>query len=192
MSNTFQITRVPSGEEINFDALPVGKVTHYPLEKGSYKPYAQFSVCLSSDTLALRMMAFEAITTPESKVTMVFYPFANKSSAAVFVEYGPNKQSQGDVWIFHEDGRIPVAVEAHHHNGEDLQGIYWGWDILLPLSALEAFDSLTLAPGSRFPGNFYKIQTVSPEHYGSFAPANFAEASHFSPESMGEFQVLGY
>ena len=49
-----------------WDALPVGKIIHYPLEKRDYRPFAQVRMCVNQTDLFLRMWAFEARPSAQS------------------------------------------------------------------------------------------------------------------------------
>lgn len=195
MPMVFRITQLPVGEDIGFDALPTAKITQYPLEKGPYKPYAQASVSVSAEALAIRMMAFEAITTPQSKLLAVMYPYQDQPDTVLFVQSTSEKQNGTSVWLKKGEEILYLATQAQHREGEDLQGIYWGWDVLIPRSELEQHGEVYTNPGDRFPGNFYKIQSTEPSHYGSFAPVapeNVGENAAFGKNNMGTFEIISY
>lgn len=49
-----------------WDALPVGKIIYYPLEKRDYRPFAQARMCANKTDFFLRLWAFETHPSPES------------------------------------------------------------------------------------------------------------------------------
>lgn len=49
-----------------WDALPVGKIIYYPLEKRDYRPFAQARMCVNETDFFLRLWAFETRPSPES------------------------------------------------------------------------------------------------------------------------------
>jgi hypothetical protein len=158
--------------EINFEALPVAKITKYPLEKADYKPYAQCCLCVGPDGLSLRMWAFEVFPSPESEITGEFHVFENP-------ELTLNVRAVGDnpVKVEARVGEVSVEVQSQPHNGEDLQGVYWGAQIFVPYTK----EMIPIKPGVSFKGNFYKRRTDKPHgHSGSFA------------DSMDSFEVVSW
>ena len=189
----FRVIRVKGAPE--FDALPVAKISHYPLEKADYKPYAHCVVCLTDYSLELRMLAFEVNTSDKSELRAVFYLFPDEPEKALHIKAAPAETSGTDnvttVWTEIRGSTQPLlGVKSVPHNGEDLQGVYWGCDISLPLSTVK--EGFSLKEGDRFPGNFYKIRTGERfEHYGSWATADIPQ-NPFVRDSMGELQIVGY
>lgn len=182
-----KITGVPS-----FDSLPVAKITHYPLEKRDYKPFAQSILCVGDEALTLRMWAFEVSPLPESTLRCVLYCFRDKPDTALCVDIF----STGEVSLAClPDSRALAAAgcQIRDVSGEDLQGVYWGKTVTVPLDALEARGGpLQLSGGAHFPGNFYKLCPAKPfEHYGSCFPADFPN-DPYSRSSMGTFEVVTY
>lgn len=191
--------------EPNFDAVPVAKIIDYPLERRDYKPFAQCILCLGDTRLSLRMWAFEVSPPETSALQCVLYLYPDRPELALSVRL---EHSGGETVAVSvrpmEDGRerqpsakakaaLSGGMTASPHNGEDLQGVYWGMTVSLPLAALELLGGPTaLTPGRSFPGNFYK--TCADErfaHLGSYFPAAFPH-SPYGPVSMGPFQVVSY
>ena len=178
--------------KINFEALPVVKITKYPLERADYKPFAQCVLCASPGGLWLRMWAFEVFTSSHSELRGVFRLFED-NTAALHVRARAGSSVLADAWIDMPGGEnIPVEVSAAPHNGEDLQGVYWGAQIFLDYKDLSCAAGFSPpAPGSKFSGNFYKMRTDEPYiHMGSYYPADFSANSQF--ESMDSFEVISW
>lgn len=185
----FAVSSVATDAQVNFEALPVGKITKYPLEKGSYKPYAQCSLCLTGESLAARMLAFEVAPGPDSELRAVLYPFRDEE-AALHLRAVPGMEGVS-AWVEIGEETMPLPLRSRSRDGEDLQGVYWGWDVFLPLEALERLGGPLLLEKNRdFPGNFYKLRPAS--HQGSCYPADFAGRRPFALSSMGSFRVVGY
>lgn len=193
-------------EEPNFDALPVAKITNYPLEPRDYKPFAQSILCVGMDRLYLRMWAFEVSPAPTSTLACVIYPNPTRRELAVClrIEHGEGDRVDTSVLLL-ENGRaveldaalqdeLKHLTERHPHNGEDLQGVYWGETLALPLDLLERLVEQRHAfrPGIEMPGNFYKLCADKRfAHQGSLFPARFPDAP-FGLESMGCFRIVNY
>lgn len=190
MSNEFfAVSSVATDAQVNFEALPVGKITKYPLEKASYKPYAQCSLCLTGESLAARMLAFEVAPGADSELRAVLYPFRDRA-AALHLRAVPGAQGVS-AWVEVEEKTMQLPLRSRSRDGEDLQGVYWGWDVFLPLDVLERLGGALLLEKDRdFPGNFYKLRPAS--HQGSCYPANFAGCQPFALASMGSFRVVAY
>ena len=188
-----------------YDSLPVAKIVTYPLEKRDYKPFAQNILCASDDYLHLQIWAFEVNPSPGSRLECVLYLFAGKPDTALAVVAVPKGEAAPDIigcCLIKDGGELPVAPEiteklqgirVHPHNGEDLQGVYWGYSIDIPISLLEEWGGKTLLnPGDTFPGNFYKICIDEPNvHMGCFYKADF-NGNPYLPESCGRFEVVRY
>ena len=187
----FKVFRITSLSEL--DTLPVAVIKHYPLEKRDYKPYAQCSICLDSASLFVRMWAFEVSPPDGSELLGLFYLFAQNRELALGLSLRPDgscafylrEQAGGERPL-----NPPPGFALHPHNGEDLQGVYWGGLTALPFDWLEGLGGpLSLDAGSEFYGNFYKL-CPGPQmaHSGSFFPADFT-GSPYTGESMGQFVV---
>ena len=180
----------------NFDSVPVAKITDYPLEQRDYKPFAQAILCLGDGNLYLRMWAFEVSPPDGSSLCCVMYPYPTKPELAFSVEITHGSDSAKVSLFLIEGGErknldIPVQVSAH--NGEDLQGVYWGATVSLPIAALEKSGGKTaFKSGNSFPGNFYKLCAAPNwKHMGSHFPAIFPGGA-YTQGSMGEFIVVSY
>jgi len=158
--------------EINFEALPVAKITKYPLEKADYKPYAQCCICAGPQGFSLRMWAFEVFASAESEILASLGVVENSPDELLIRVIGDNP-----VRVEASVGGVPVEVQSQPHNGEDLQGVYWGAQIFVPYTA----EMVPIKPGVSFPGNFYKRRTDKPrEHTGSYT------------EGMDIFEVVSW
>jgi hypothetical protein len=178
---SYQVSYVTG--EVNFEALPVAKITKYPLEKADYKPYAQCCICAGENGLSLRMWAFEVFASAESELRGVFYLFGDETTA-LYIRALAEDPVRVDAWVAHPGGEVPVNVTFSPHNGEDLQGVYWGAQIFVAYGEIErAAPMVPLKPGGTFRGNFYKLRTDKPhEHNGSFGPF----------DGMVEFEVVSW
>lgn len=188
-----------------FDSLPVAKIADYPLEKRDYKPFAQCVLCFDEDRMHLQMWAFEVSPMPASELVCICFPYPAAPQRALCVRVRHGEGDQADVWIerlengrplpLSEDLQQKVAQQMHHrpHNGEDLQGVYWGMALSLPIALLEEIGGrMTIQPGEHFPGNFYKLSNDERfAHQGSYFPAQFPDEP-FAPQSMGRFALVRY
>ena len=187
---SFKVFRIASLSEL--DTLPVAVIKDYPLEKRDYKPYAQCNICLDSASLFVRMWAFEVSPPQGSELRGLFYIFAQNRELALRFSLRPDGSCA--FYLYEEGGQErPInpapGFALHPHNGEDLQGVYWGGLAALPLDWLESLGG-PLSLGGEFYGNFYKL-CPGPEmrHDGSFFPADFA-VYPFAGDSMGVFEVV--
>lgn len=200
---SFKVSKIAGAP--SYDSLPVAKVVTYPLEERDYRPFAQNILCVSDTYLHLRMWAFEVTPSPMSRLEAVLYIFADKPDTALAVVAIPADDADSDMigcCLLKNGAELPVSAEMeqklqgialHPHNGEDLQGVYWGYTIDFPLELLEEWGGkLKLSPGSHFPGNFYKICMEEPDvHMGCFEKADF-DGNPYLPDSMGDFEVVTY
>ncbi|MCL2069057.1 MAG: hypothetical protein FWH00_04075 [Oscillospiraceae bacterium] len=156
--------------EINFEALPVAKITKYPLEKADYKPYAQCCICAGELGFSLRMWAFEVFPSGESEIRGVFGLFEDAGSILHIRARGFNPVL-ADAWVQTPKDKIPVEIQSHPYNGEDLQGVYWGAQIFAGYREINrAAQMISIKPGISFPANFQKLRTDKPhEHTGFYA-----------------------
>ena len=172
----FKVSKILGQAE--FDSLPAAKITTYPKEEKDYKPFAQCALCLSEDTLYLRMWAFEVTAMPTSSLRAEFFIFRDKPDIPLAVAI----VSDGGVVAKVGDAEFDVAAKPHI--GEDLQGVYWGATIQIPFSKLEKIGGKLLCEvDHEFLGNFYKTCSDEPfVHEGCFFPE----------DSGGRFLVVGY
>lgn len=187
-----------------YDSLPVAKVVTYPLEPRDYKPFAQNILCVSDKFLHLRMWAFEVNPLPTSRLECVLYIFEDAPDTALAIVAVPSEENRDllGCCLLKNAQELPVSAEIeeklqsivlHPHNGEDLQGVYWGYTIDIPLELLEEWGGKTvLSSGNCFPGNFYKVCVDEPcIHLGCFAEADF-RGNPYLKDSMGDFEVVSY
>jgi len=190
---SFKVFHIASLAQL--DSLPVAVIKEYPLEKRDYKPYAQCNICLDEQTLFLRLWAFEVSPPEGSELRGVFYLFPEQPKRALVVSIRPEG---GFAFSLLEDGQErtinpPQGFLPHPHNGEDLQGIYWGGLAALPFDWLVSLGGkLSLDMEDAFKGNFYKL-APGPQRTqkGSYFPADFS-GDPFSADSMGDFSVAAH
>ena len=178
--------------EVNSEALPVAKITKYPLETADYKPFAQCILCAVPTGLWLRMWAFEVFSSPQSELRGVFRLFGD-NAAALHVRARADTPVFADAWIETAgEESIHIPVSSHPHNGEDLQGVYWGAQVFISYEHLSPITGFTkLVPGVKFFGNFYKLRTDEPYvHMGSYYPADFSTNSQF--DGLDLFEVISW
>lgn len=194
-----------SAKQLDLDALPVAKITSYPLEKRDYKPFAQCILCAADGQLFLRMWAFEVSPMPGSTLRCVLYPFIDDPSLALHLtlQHHAGDQVGVGVHLWRENTELPMdkttqsklfhALQVRPHNGEDLQGVYWGMLMTLPIPVIEALGGTTrFAPQATFPGNFYKTCTHPAfAHMGSYFRAQFPHRP-YALDSMGNLEVIAY
>ena len=189
----FKVCRVSGGARL--DSLPVAVIKNYPLELRDYKPYAQCNICLDENNLLLRMWAFEVSPPQGSELRAVFYLFPHRPDTALHVVIRPGGECEIALCangIFTTQ-KPPDGFRLRPHNGEDLQGVYWGGLAHLPLSWLDSLaDGVGLSLGGSFLGNFYKLcEGPVFAHKGSYFPADY-QSGCFGKKSMGEFLVVSY
>lgn len=172
------------------EALPIYKITDYPLETRDYKPLAHVRICLTPTELLVQLWAFEMFPKPESKLLAVFT--TEQSDALLFVEC----LSNGEVSCRLQDpsGTKPCSVLSHSLCGEDLIGVYWGASVKLPRSLLETiFGPNALELGSSLCANFYKLSdNAEKPHKGSMYPADFKNHREYALPSLAKFNIVDY
>lgn len=187
---SFQIFKVKNAAEL--DSAPVALISSYPLEERDYKPYAQCNLCLSGDSLLLRMWAFELSPPAGSNLMALLYLFEDKPSVALGVTLRPGEECGFSLYEGGEFSPLapPEGFRLHPHSGEDLQGVYWGGLAALPLEWLAGMGTPRLRGGDAIAGNFFKL-CPGPQmaHYGSFFPADFL-GNPYDLKSMGELLVV--
>ena len=179
---------------VDFETLPVAKIIHYPLEPRDYKPFAQACMGIVGDELALRLWAFELHALPQSELRACLCLPDKGGVLHVSVCPPPpqdtNARNRVQVWVQTAAGRETVApLRTRAHNGEDLQGVYWGEEIFLSRKGLGLQKA---APGDTLRGNFYKLATAPARpHCGAYFPANDM-TQPFLPTNMGEMEIVAY
>ena len=182
----------------DWDSLPVAKITNYPLEPRDYKPFAQVRLCVSPQSLWVRLWAFEAIPTDTSTlmVRLNLFPDLGERFISLSAAFG------GEVCceVVESESTVPMAQyqilpKVKRFTSEDLQGQYWGVVFELPLSLMKKLygEAAAPAPGGRVTGNFYKLdRSDCGEHYGSFYPVDFSAPNALSSSYFGEFELVNY
>ena len=146
-----------------WDALPVGKIIYYPLEKRDYRPFAQARMCVNQSDFYLRLWAFETRPSPES-VLMARLNFDPGRSEA-FLEIRVDSMGGMTCVVREKEKETPLALygvlpDLHSYRGEDLEGEYWGVVIKLPRHAIEKiYGRDPIGPGYTMQGNLYKEDT---------------------------------
>ncbi|MDL2233075.1 hypothetical protein LJC63_05785 [Ruminococcaceae bacterium OttesenSCG-928-L11] len=191
-SKSYTVCRIRDG--LGLDALPVAKITEYPLEERDYRPFAQCQICVNNETeLLARLWAFEVSPPPDSELRAVLHLFRDKPERALHI-IARAEDGLPTVRAVVVENDAPIAEvrgECRDHSGEDLQGIYWGGEVTLHKDALEqAGGPVLFAPGEGFPGNFYKTCDSRTPHYGSWSPAGWEPP--YAADGMGRIQYVSY
>jgi len=118
--------------------------------------------------------------------------------AAETAKVTQNKESGIDSFTAWQNGKLlwqdNEAVSVTPIHGEDLQGIYWGVQALIPYETmLRIWPDFSFAAGETIRGNIFKTcDDPKWEHYGSFFPADFTLEQPYVPENFGEFLLVNY
>ena len=177
----------------NFETLPAAKVTSYPLAKEDYRPFAQARFLMGSEGLYLQLIAFEVIVSEKSRIRASFMP--KNEAAWITLTVGEKGIDSFTAW---ENGEIlwqdNDAVSVTPIHGEDLQGIYWGVQALIPYETmLRLWPDSSFRAGETIKGNIFKTcDDPKWEHYGSFFPADFTLEQPLTPANFGEFLLVNY
>ena len=182
----------------NFETLPAAKVTSYPLAKEDYRPFAQARFLMGSEGLYLQLIAFEVTVSEKSRLQACFMPVENSPVGGerwISLIVGEKGIDSFTVWqdgsILWQDNEAAAVTPIH---GEDLQGIYWGVQALIPYETmLRIWPNFACAAGETIRGNIFKTcDDPDWEHYGSFFPADFALEQPYGPANFGEFLLVNY
>lgn len=180
-----------------WDALPVGKIIYYPLEKRDYRPFAQARMCVNQSDFYLRLWAFETRPSPES-VLMARLNFDPGRSEA-FLEIRVNSMGGMTCVVREKEKETPLALygvlpDLHSYRGEDLEGEYWGVVIKLPRHAIEKiYGRDPIGPGYTMQGNLYKEDTKpDSRHLGSLFPVDLAKEDPFGTSSFCPMTFVNY
>lgn len=179
-----------------WDSLPVAKIVNYPLEKRDYKPFVQARLCISEQSVWVRMWAFEALPSETSTLMVNLNLFPELSD-----KYLSMSASYGGLLLNEVCGaqHIPMAEylvlpRVKSFQSEDLQGIYWGIVFELPRTLLtKVYGSSELAPGKLVKGNLYKVdKSDCSEHYGCFYNVDFLDKNAYTDKYFGDFELVAY
>lgn len=178
----------------NYETLPAAKIISYPLAKEDYRPFAQARLLLGREGLYLQMIAFEVTVSPLSRLSSSF-SLEKKGNLWISLTAGETgidvfSAWQGDKLLWQENNAVSLAPI----HGEDLQGVYWGFQALLPYETLlRLWPNFTFHAGESIHGNLFKTCSDPQwEHYGSFFPADFTAENPYGPKNFGEFQLVSY
>ncbi len=169
-------------KKIPQSALGIFKVNEYPFEQRDFKPFALARLCILDDEfLVARMWSFEV----EPKGSCLALAVGGNSSFLVFTanEKGVVTAQNCDKTALDE------TFHTHFFTGEDLQGIYWGCEIKIPLSLLEEKTGFKLAD-RKIHLNVYKTASSGKEHFGGVVTPQKPDL--FCPDSLGEFEITLY
>ncbi|MDD3193225.1 MAG: hypothetical protein PHE47_05150 [Oscillospiraceae bacterium] len=191
----FKISMV-KGQPV-WDALPVGKIIYYPLEKRDYRPFAQVRMCVNETDFFLRLWAFETRPSPES-VLMARLAFAPDQKEP-YLQIRVDSFGGMDCTVQDGEKKTPLALygvlpQLHSYRGEDLEGEYWGVVVTLPRSAVQKiYGTDPIAPGYAMRGNLYKEDTApKSSHRGSLFPIDLEQEDPFGPASFQPFVFVNY
>lgn len=180
-----------------WDSLPVAKIVNYPLEPRDYKPFAQARLCVSDESIWVRLWAFEATPSPTSTVMakLNFYPELTNtflSLAASNAGVSLCEVCEGGKSTPVQQHGITPAVKAFA--SEDLQGIYWGVVFEVPRALLtKVYGTDMLMANKQVKGNLYKTDTDKcSEHYGCFYQVDFLDEAAYGAEYLGNFELVEY
>ena len=170
------------------DTLPVMKITSYPLEQRDYRPFAQAAAAVYEGGLLLRLWAFEAAPSPLSSLGFLLRGQSG-ASLAVFRQRDGGSRVLLEGTAFSPD---TARWQLSPYDGEDLQGVYWGWQMLLPREDCIALWGAPAGELGRLRGNFYKCcEDPACRHFGSFYPARFPGHA-LEEESPGGCEIVDY
>ncbi|WP_040195579.1 hypothetical protein [Candidatus Soleaferrea massiliensis] len=182
-------------QEIVWDSYYVGKITCYPFETRDYKPYAQVILCyLPGRGFALRMWAFE--THPVCEVRHPAKELLTDSVLAFRIQFDPAHSEEVLYAAFNRDGVVYANFtpdEVKPFEGEDLQGVYWGVQLIIPEDQIEKHvPRRSFAPGDRLRGNFYKLCLGSRPHQGSWVQLRQPTANLFDSNEFDDLILIDY
>lgn len=192
---SFKISLI-QGQPI-WDSLPVAKIVNYPLEPRDYKPFAQARLCVSEESLWVRMWAFEATPSETSSLTVGINLFPQQSEA--YLSLSASHSGKVLCEVCEGAHRTPLcegetAPRVKFFESEDLQGIYWGVVFEVPRALLEpVYGGAALAANQPVTGNLYKTDTdPCSEHYGCFYPVDFSDPDAYTGKYFGGFELVEY
>ena len=119
--------RVLTGQP-NFDIIPFIKLTCPTTMTILQRIYCQAQMAVSGDMLLVRLLAFEAEPSEDSRFELVLTGPAGKSLATA--------DAKGNFAFSTPQGDRTHAMKTRRIAGEDLQGVYWGAVLELPMNAL--------------------------------------------------------
>ncbi len=182
-------------KKIPLSSLGIFKVTEYPFEHRDFKPFALARLCVLDDEfLVARLWSFEV--SPKAEVTqksedilkdsVLNFAVGSKEKFLVFTF-----NNKGVVMVQNEQKEMLDGEVIHNHffTGEDLQGIYWGAELKIPLEFIKTHTDVDLNDGV-FEGNIFKTSFGNAPHFGGFFPVKAKDL--FSPANFGTFEITEY
>ena len=162
------------------NGVSVAQLRSYPLEPEDYKPFAQFRLAASPEGIFVRMLAFEVECCKHSALAFTLAGEGWRlSMAAEHSGTFAARADEGSVEKF-----IHGELRVRYFTGEDLQGIYWGADAVIPAGAAPDFGAFEEKGCA---GNFFKLCRSDRRHFGSFFPYDFARlAESGAPDTPDE------
>lgn len=157
--------KIDTIDEVIWDRLPVFKIIKYTFEHKAFKPFAQVRLCYQPDRgLLIRMWAFEV--DPLCKVilnhdvnifndSVLSVVLGNKYNQYVIITF--NKRGCYFIKYYNDrDIAVKEKLEINCFEGEDLQGIYWGGDLLISDLFLRKYLNFRVNSEDKLYVNFIK------------------------------------
>lgn len=170
-----------------WDMISVAKLTQYPLEKADYKPFVQIR-CSAVDGaekdsgIGFKFTVFEAKRERTSRVSAHFAGIKDNEGKYFTVTAG----AVGGVCAVNEQGVI--EVRAREFEGEDLQGVYWGFEVFVEKKDISFWEDVI---AGEIRGNYYKTSRKGVrDHFGSFYPCDFSEMAKSPLEDSADNTLL--
>jgi hypothetical protein len=112
----------------NFDTIPVIKLACPTTMPILQRIYCQAQMVVSENILIIRLLAFEAEPGEDSRFELILVGPAGKSVI--------NVDAKGNFAFNTPQGDRSHAMKTRRIAGEDLQGVYWGAVLELPMTTL--------------------------------------------------------
>lgn len=119
--------RVLTGQP-NFDTIPVIKLACPTTMPILQRIYCQAQMAVTGDMLLVRLLAFETEPAEDSRFELILTGPAGKSSATA--------DAKGNFTFNTPQGDRTHVMKTRRIAGEDLQGVYWGTVLELPMKTL--------------------------------------------------------
>ncbi len=160
---------------LNFDVLPVIKLECSQTVPILQRIYAQAQLACTDTDLITRLAAFESSPSQDSRFEIIFAGPAGRVAVKV--------DAKGFVSLITPAGEPTPLMKTRRIAGEDLQGVYWGVVLEIPLTLLYG-DATIDATANHviFKGNIYK---KGPGCCAAFLPDTGTQG-----DIMGDFFVL--
>lgn len=160
---------------LNFDVLPVIKLECPRTTPILQRIYAQAQLACTNTDLIVRLAAFESVPARNSRFETAFDGPAGRVVVKV--------DARSPASLMTPAGERTSFMKTRRIAGEDLQGVYWGAVLEIPLTLLREDAGIDMTQGDAvLRGNIYK---KGPGCCAAFLPENDSRA-----EIMGEFFTL--